>query len=93
MYSLAITVGELRYEIDLVKFAYSVERVPLLSGKYLDDVFHQDSIVLSKRWNRDIFVELNFHLVVVCEFPEEFEPAVCGKGMEARVVPVQKVPF
>ena len=93
MYSLAITVGELRYKIDLVKFAYSVERVPLLSGKYLDDVFHQDSIVLSKRWDRDVFIEFYFYLVVVCEFPEEFEPAVCGKGMKACVVPVQKVSF
>ncbi len=51
MYSFAITVGELRYKIDLVKFADSVEGVPVWLGKYLDDVFHQDSIVLSKRWD------------------------------------------
>ena len=93
MYSLAITVGELRYKVDLVKFAYSVERGPLLSGKYSDDVFHQDSIVLSKRWYRDVLIEFYFYLVVVCEFPEEFEPAVCGKGMKACVVPGQEVPF
>ena len=93
MYSFAITVGELRYKIDLVKFAYSVERVPLLSGKYLDDVFHQDSIVLSKRWDRDVLIEFYFYLVVVCEFPEEFEPAVCGEVAKVSIVPGQEVPF
>ena len=93
MNRFAITVGDLRYEVDLVKFAYSVERVPLLLGKYLDDVFHQDSIVLSKRWDGNVFVEFYFHLVIVGEFPEEFEPAVCGKGMEAHIVPVQEVSF
>ena len=84
---------ELRYKVDLVKFAGSVEGGPVWLWEYSEGLFHQDSIVLSKRWNRDIFVEINFHLVIVCEFPEEFEPAVCGKGMKACVVPVQKVPF
>ena len=93
MYSFAITVGELRYKIDLVKFADSVEGVPVWLGKYLDDVFHQDSIVLSKRWDRDVLIEFYFYLVVVCEFPEEFEPAVCGKVAKASIVPGQEVPF
>ena len=76
-----------------MKFADSVEGVPVWLGKYLDEVFHQNSIVLSKRWDGDIFVEFYFHLVIVGEFPEEFEPAVCGKVMEARIVPVQEVSF
>ena len=76
-----------------MKFADSVEGGPVWLRKYSDDVFHQDSIVLSRRWDGDIFVEFYVHLVVVGEFPEEFEPAVCGEVAKVSIIPGQEVPF
>ena len=84
---------ELRYKVDLVKFAGSVEGGPVWLWEYSEGLFHQDSIVLSKRWDRDVLIEFYFYLVVVCEFPEEFEPAVCGEVAKVSIIPGQEVPF